>query len=108
MSDLPAWLGAVTPLGALVVVLLYLIRSVREGTWVSSREVERLERIHAERLADKAEEAAAERLARTTQQEIAAEQAEQIKALVEGQETIVKIVKAFPLPPRGDAPGGAQ
>lgn len=98
MADLPAWLGTVTPLGALILGLFYMIRSVREGTWVSSREVERLERMWTERVRDKTEEAAAERLARTTQQEIAAEQAEQIAALVRGQETIVRIIEALPRP----------
>lgn len=102
MADLPAWLGTATPITALVVVLIYLIRGVRDGAWVPRATVDLLTAMHEKRVQEKAEEAAAERLARTTQQEIAAEQAEQIAALVQGQETIVRIISALPRPDGGE------
>lgn len=94
MADLPAWLGTATPLGALLLIVILIAR----GTLVPRSTVDLMRSLHDERLKDKTEEAAAERLARTTQQEIAAEQAEQIAALVRGQETIVRIIEALPRP----------
>lgn len=94
MADLPAWLGTATPLGVLLLIVILIAR----GTLVPRSTVDLMRSLHDERLRDKAEEAAAERLARTTQQEIAAEQAEQIAALVQGQETIVRIIEALPRP----------
>ena len=47
----------------------------------------------------KTEEAATHALARATAQEVAAEQAEAIRELAEGQEAIVAMFKAIPQPP---------
>lgn len=91
MSDLPVWLGTASPLAVLLLIVVLIAR----GTLVPRSTLDFMRSVLEERLRDKTEEAAAERLARTTQQEIAAEQAEQIAALAEGQETIVAFVKAI-------------
>ena len=94
MTDVPSWLGTLSPLGALVLIMILIAR----GDLVPKSTVTFMREVLGGQLADAREAAAAEKIARTTQQEINAEHAEAIHALAEGQETIVAFIQAMPRP----------
>lgn len=99
MEALPDWVATLSPLGALVVILVFLLRAVANGSLVPRSTVDFMRAVLEEQVRAKTEEAATHALARATAQEVAAEQAEAIRELAEGQEAIVAMFKAIPQPP---------